>query len=240
MIYAITFFTSLLAGVIQSVSGFGAGIIIMCILPYFFGILSSSAICNFISVFLCILLVFRYRHNVRKEYLIWPAIFFLFGATLSIYFSTQLDLSFLKVILGLFLVILAIYFSLLSKRVKIQANILSMFLCGFLSGILDGLFSIGGPLMVLFFLTLTESKEEYLATISTFLLITCVYNLFLRVFWGIFTFELLPYALFGTFGVFIGFVFGSKIVDKINGEILKKMTYILISISGIITLVSSI
>lgn len=79
-----------------------------------------------------------------------------------------------------------------------------MFLCGFVSGVCDGLFGIGGPLMVLFFLALTNSKDEYLGTISLFFLIVCSYNLIFRIVHGIFTLQLLPYALLSLIMVFVG------------------------------------
>ncbi|MBS5111800.1 MAG: sulfite exporter TauE/SafE family protein [Coprobacillus cateniformis] len=240
MIYFIIFTTTILAGFIQSVSGFGAGIVIMSILPYFFSVLQASAICNFISIFLCASLACRYRNFVQKKYIPFPGLFFILGATLAIYISTSLDVRFLKIILGLFLLFLAIYFVLFSHKVSIKANYITMFLCGFISGVCDGLFSIGGPLMVLFFLSLTKSKEEYLGTMSAFLLIVCCYNLGLRIYWNIFTIRLLPYSILGVIAVYIGLKLGNKVVDKIDDELLKKLTYGLIAVSGFITFITAI
>ncbi|MFQ6791964.1 MAG: sulfite exporter TauE/SafE family protein [Thomasclavelia sp.] len=240
MIYVITFLSTLIAGFIQSVSGFGAGIIIMSVLPYFFTVLQASAICNFISIFLCAMITLNYKEHIKKELIVKPGIFFIIGATLAIYFSKSLNLEFLKLILGLFLIFLAFYFMLFNDKVQIKANLLTMFICGFGSGFCDGLFSIGGPLMVLYFLGLLKRKEEYLATISAFLLIVCCYNLSLRILWGIFTASLLVFSFLGILGVFIGVNLGNRVVNKIDVIMLKRITYLLIGVSGLTTFISAL
>ena len=42
--------------------------------------------------------------------------------------------------------------------------------------------------------------------------------------------------LCGMFGISFGLVFANKIVDKINGDMIRKITYAMIGISGIINL----
>ena len=51
MMYIAFVISTLLAGFIQGVSGFGAGIVFMSIIPYFLSVISSATISNFMSVF---------------------------------------------------------------------------------------------------------------------------------------------------------------------------------------------
>ena len=50
MLYAISFFTAMAAGAIQTITGFGAAIILMTVLPYFFDILQASALASSITL----------------------------------------------------------------------------------------------------------------------------------------------------------------------------------------------
>lgn len=240
MLYVAIIISTLLAGFIQGVSGFGAGIVFMSIIPYFLSVISSATISNCMSVFLNVMMTYYYRKSIKMNLLLVPSIFFILGGTISILFVTKINTDFLKLFLGIFLIVLAVYFILFSNKIKIKANILTMFICGFISGICDGLFGIGGPLMVLFFLSLTHSKEEYLGTISMFFLIVCTYNMILRIFRGIFTISLLPYAILSIFMVFIGLQIGNRVVCKIDDQLLKKLTYVLIGVSGFITFVTAL
>ncbi|MDD8049031.1 MAG: sulfite exporter TauE/SafE family protein [Thomasclavelia sp.] len=239
-IYIIIAFLAILGGLIQGVSGFGAGIVVMSVLPYFLSVTSSAAVSSFMSVFLTAMMAYRYRKYINKNDLLLPALFFVVGGTIAIFFSTSIDTGFMKMILGLFLLVLAVYFYFFSSKIKLKADIKTMFICGFISGVCDGLFGVGGPLMVLFFLSLTSSKEEYLGTIQAFFFIVCAYNFIFRVYRGIFTIDLLGFGIISVIAVFVGLQIGNKIVDKIDIEMTKKITYILIGVSGLITFITSL
>ncbi len=55
---------------------------------------------------------------------------------------------------------------------------------------------------------------------------------------GLLPFDAISYILIGIVGVLSGLVVANKIVERINGELLKKLTYVLIGISGIINVIT--
>ena len=55
---------------------------------------------------------------------------------------------------------------------------------------------------------------------------------------GLLPFDAISYILIGIVGVLSGLVVDNKIVERINGELLKKLTYVLIGISGIINVIT--
>ena len=55
---------------------------------------------------------------------------------------------------------------------------------------------------------------------------------------GLLPFDAISYILIGIVGVLSGLVIANKIVERINGELLKKLTYCLIGISGIINVIT--
>ena len=90
--------------------------------------------------------------------------------------------------------------------------------------------------MVLYFLNQTTDTQEYLGTIQTFFLVNSIYMFIFRLINGIIGLEhILPIAC-GMIGIGTGLYFANKIVDQIEGQVIKKLTYFMIGVSGIINL----
>ncbi|KHD46098.1 sulfite exporter TauE/SafE family protein [Streptococcus hongkongensis] len=231
---------ALLAGFIQGVTGFGAGIVLMSVLPYLLLLPKAAALTNAVAVSLTIIMVYHYRKYIRFKLIVWPTLFYIVGSSLAIHLSKSLDINFLKIIFAIFLIALVFYFSTFSQKITISANFLSMFLCGFVSGICDGLFAIGGPLMVLFFLAVTENQRDYLANLQVVFLISGSYNLIFRAAQGILTLDLLLLSLVGIAAIIIGLLIANRIVDRLDAKMLQQMTYLLIAVSGAITLITTL
>lgn len=236
MILVILFLTAVFAGFIQGLTGFGCGLLFMSVAPAFLPMISSASISSFISIFLTLGMAIKYRKHVQWKYIPVPTLFFVVSGMISIYFASRLNTVILKGIFGVFLILLSVYFLFWSDKVRLQANFLTMFICGTVSGICDGLFGVGGPLMVLFFLALCDSKEEYLGTIQTFFLISCTFNFIFRVSQGLFDISLLKTALFCAAGVLGGMQSSHFVMEKLDGNWMKKLTYGLIGVSGIVSL----
>lgn len=91
--------------------------------------------------------------------------------------------------------------------------------------------------MVLFFLGQTRSKEEYLGSIQAVFLVNLVYGTMMRMFNHILTLGHLPYIGIGMVCILLGMVIANKIVDRMDGEKIKKITYLVIGISGILNVI---
>ena len=91
--------------------------------------------------------------------------------------------------------------------------------------------------MVIYFLSQTHSTHEYLGTIQFFFLINSIYNTCFRIVNGILLPEHLMLIAIGAISIMIGGIVARKIVDKLDGMILRKLTYIMIGIAGIINLI---
>lgn len=239
MIYLVVCISLLLSGFVQGVSGFGAGIVFMSIAPYFMHVTGAAAVSNFVSLMLEIMMVIRYRKHIQKGTIFLPAVFFIVASTIGISLASEMDTQIMKRILGAFLIVLSVFLLVFRDRMKLRPTLGAMFVCGFVSGLCDGMFSIGGPLMVLYFLAITKSKEEYLGTIQTFFMICAAYNLALRTYRGLFSMDILGYALAGTAAIFVGLKIGNCVVDKINDQMMQRIVCIMIGISGVTTLLSS-
>lgn len=228
-----------IAGIVQGITGFGAGIVMMMILPMILGNIPQSAgVSTAICVILSAQMVYLYRKHVDIKKVILPSILYILICSISMYFSTMIDQNLMKKVFGTFLLLLAIYYLFINKnneRKKLSLA-LSLF-CIIVSAACDGLFGVGGPLMVLYFLSTTHNTHQYLGTIQAFFTINCFYNTCFRIYRGIILPEHLIYIAVGMVCIVIGGYIANKIVDKLDGVLVRKLTYIMIGISGLINII---
>lgn len=229
--------TTIVAGLIQGVTGFGSGIVMMMVFPMLFALPQSAGLSSAIGIFLNLSMVYTYRKHINFKKIIPPAILYIVVCSISIYYSTMFDQDIMKKVFGIFLVILAIYYLFIQKgdSKKTLSLPVSVF-CIVVSAICDGLFGIGGPLMVLYFLSQTHNTHEYLGTIQTFFFINCTYNTCFRIVNGILGINHIFIMCVGVIGIIIGGLIGNKVVDRLDGMLVRKLTYIMIGISGLINL----
>ena len=219
MTAAVVFLTPIIAGLIQSVTGFGSGIFMMVFFPMIFPILGASAVSSAISLAGTCSLSWHYRKHCKWKLTVVPALIYILVSSVAVLMAPYLptDVVF-------------------SSKMKVKANLASATVCGTLAGILGGLFGIGGPPMVIYFLAALDDKEEYLGTIQLHFFITGVYMLLFRIYKGIFTMDMIPYTILGMVGIMIGKKIGTKIVDRINAETMKKLVYAFLGVSGFLNL----
>ena len=228
---------SLIAGIVQGVTGFGAGIVMMMGFPYFFSLPISAAVSSAIGPILSVSMVITYKDHINYKELIVPTIIYNAVSTICIFISTGLDAGLMKKIFGVFMIGLSIYYLFMVKdgdRQKLSTPVGILFTV--FSGACSALFGVGGPLMVIYFMGKTHSTHEYLGTLQAFFLIQGVYNTIVRIVTGILTVDLLPAIGIGFVALIVGGILAGKIVQKLDGALIKKITYIFIGISGLLNI----
>lgn len=158
------------------------------------------------------------------------------ASSLALMIGKEVNSAILQRIFGLFLLILASYYLIFDKNQKINLNKLTKVVFILLSGICDGLFGIGGPLVVIYFWNQTDTQEEYLAQIQTFFFINAFYLTILRIAQNWLSLNDFSYVFFGGIGIILGSQIGVYLIPKINEKIVRKVTYVVIGISGMINL----
>lgn len=226
------------AGIVQGVTGFGGGIVLMMFLPYFYDLPHSAGLAGAICIILNLMMVTTYRKYIDFKKIVVPSLLYLTTCSITINYSTLFDQGLMKKVFGVFLLILCVYYLFFNKNTKQEKLSLPVSIfCIVVSAVCDGLFGIGGPLMVLYFMAQCKKTEEYLGTIQTFFLINCVYNTGFRVFKGILTTQHFIIIGLGMIAIVVGGLIANKIVKKLNSNIIRKLTYIMIGISGLLNIV---
>ena len=65
MMWIAVFLIAAMGGVVQAVTGFGAGVVMMLVLPNFFDLLTAPALSSAIALALNTSLAFRFRKYIR-------------------------------------------------------------------------------------------------------------------------------------------------------------------------------
>ena len=222
------------AGFVQRVSGFGLGIFAMVFLPHFMPAQSAAAISCLFSCVTSSYNAIRYRRNIVYRTALPMVAAALITIPLAVFFAKRISGNGFQLLLGVVLILLSLYFLVFNHRVKIAPTARNGFLAGAVGGTLNGLFSTGGPPVVLYLSCATTNKEVYFATIQFYFCFTNIYAIIMRGVNGILTKDAVIYAAIGLVGCMAGDALGKRVFHKLNGEMLKRIIYIGMIVSGIV------
>lgn len=225
--------TSFISSFVQSTTGFGYGILFMAISPYFLPLPIAMVLSVATSLFGNVANVSKRLKKINFKQILIPVAFASTTTYLSIYLAQGADLESYRRILGVLLFALAIWFIFFSHKVKIKPSKVNCAIAGLLSGVGSGLFSISGPPMVVYYLSATSDKEEYMATIQGYFLLNGSITLIMRYLMG--QFEAIPpsWFLISVFGLACGVLLGSRVYSKLNAVMVKRCVYAFMALSGL-------
>lgn len=227
---------------IQRVTGFGFGIFAMIFLARIINVYGqANALSGLLSFTSTLIVALSYAKKVDWRNLIFPCIGFAVISVPSILLMKKLDNSALLIMLGVALILLSIYMFFFSSKVKIKPNPFTGLAAGGFSGVLGGIFSMGGPPVVIYFMQSEgEDKEKYLATIQMYFLLSNIYGTTVKAINGFITKEVLILAAFGTVGMIAGIFIGKLIFKKLRPDILRKVVYGFMAVAGVVNIVSAL
>ena len=98
-------FISTIAGLLQGLTGFGAGIILMLYLPYLYPVIQCSGIIGIICLFLSLIMALQYRKFIELKKVLIPLSIYILISTITIVIVPSLNSSYLKKGLSLFFIL---------------------------------------------------------------------------------------------------------------------------------------
>lgn len=210
----------------------------MLFLPYLFknAVIAASVSCLW-SCFTSAYNALKYRNNINFKLILPLICAALITTPFAVKISSSLPTDIMTVILGIVLIVLSFYFLFFQKRIKIKPTTIGGVGAGALGGILNGLFSTGGPPIVLYLANATDDKSIYFASIQFYFAIANIYATAIRALDGIVTLKTVGLALIGAVVCIVGDIIGLSLFKKLNAERIKQIIYIGMIISGIIMLI---
>lgn len=240
MTWLIVAFASVAAGVVQTVTGFGAAVVLMLVLPRLFDVVTASTITTSICIALTVSLTWKFRHKTNFKFIALPIAVFSVCSVIMINLIKSLDLHRIGAAFGVFLLALSLYYLLLESKAALRPTRAAVLVCSAVSGVFSGLFSIGGPMMALCFVPCAADHDEYVGDMQTLFLVTNCISITARAANGLYTVNLVPISAVGIVFILLGKELGTRLVKRLNTEMLKKTIYLLVGISGVMTLLENI
>lgn len=234
MWFDIFIFVTMMAGsFVQTATGFGCAIIIMSMWPMLLPVPETTQLLLFGTLVQSGYVAFKFRRHINFKIVTVPLILALAGTCLGITLLLNADNTTAVRVIGIMLIVLAVYFLVFNKRISIPENIWTASMAGAVSGVLSGFFNIAGPPIVLYYSAAAKDKEEYTGTVQfLFAAMVAFKMVFLGVKRGL-SEMVLTHAPFVIAGSTLGMILGLRLFSKLSTVTIKKMVYILMIVAGI-------
>lgn len=225
-----------LGGLTQTVTGFGAAIVMMLAFPYFFSLSQAPALASSIGLLVSGSLTVQFFQYIDFKKCLIPTLIYTILSFATVMLTKYVDIRTAGLIYGVFLLLLAFYYFFLSGKLKMKAGPVSMLFASTVSGVAGGFFGIGGPLMAVYYSDIFTDKLVYMASIQFNFFVGNVIAFITRISQGIYTADLIKYTLAGFVAIFLGRQTGLRIVNQVDRDLLKKLIYGTVAVSGVLTI----
>ena len=230
------------ASFIQRTIGFGFGIFIMTALPFLMPSYAEAVtLSGLLSLTSATAVMIQYLKYVTWKRLLPMVGAFAVFSTIAIMLLDKIEGPAMRMILGIMLIILSLYFSFFKEKLQkyIRATPGWMLGTGSVSGVMGGLFGMHGPPVVLYLIVSEPTKNHYMGMIQTYAVITNITMLAVRACNGYVTPFVGTTYLYGLIGLAIGVIAGNWAFKRIPARLFTYVVYAYIGISGAIILLTT-
>ena len=231
---------ALVGGIIQPLTGFGAAVVMMVAASGLYDMTIAPTVVALICMAQSGTMTWMYRKHIDMKQIALPIGLYTVCSLVIINLLGRFDLHVLTALFGAFLIALAAYFLFFAKRVKLQPSLTAGLVCSAFSGCCAGAFTIGGPMMALYFVAIARDKETYVGNMQFLFLTTNLINFTMRVVRGYFSVSLLPVAGVSVVCILLGLWIGTLLSRRMSGDIARQVVYIGVGVSGLVTLVQEL
>lgn len=163
--------------------------------------------------------------------------FMILGMIPGIWLFDRLPTKILMIVYGLIVVAIGVD-KLLRKNSKDLKTPYS-YIALLMSGVMQGMFTSGGPFLALYATTAMKDKKEFRATVSSIWAVLNIYLMWNMFRQGMYTGYVMKLAGMSILPVFAAIWIGNKISHKIKQETFLKLVYVLLIVSGGILLLNA-
>lgn len=225
------------ASFVQRTIGFGFGIFIMTALPFLMPSYGEAVtLSGLLSLTSATVVMVKYLKFVSWKRLLPVIAAFVIFSTISICMLDRIEGQSMRIILGIMLIVLSLYFCFFKEKLQKLIRPTSGWQSGTgaASGIMGGLFGMHGPPVVLYLISSEPDKDCYMGMIQTYAVVTNITMLAVRAYNGYVTPAVGTTYLYALGGLAIGVLAGNWAYRHIPNKIFSYLVYAYIGISGII------
>lgn len=240
-IYIIVALVAFIASLTQRVSGFGFGMLFMTAAPFLMPTYPEATTLSGALALVCALVTgVQMVRFVPWKKLLPILCTFLVVSFVSIRFVGRIDGKMMRGVLGAVLLFLSFYFSFIRSKISMKPSMKVQVGMGTVSGMMGGLFAMQGPPAVIYFISCADNKEEYMAITQWYFIISNSFMTVSRAASGFFTPTVGKAWLFGVAAVILGLMVGKRIYSRMPIEIIRKVVYVIIGVSGLLAIILSL
>ena len=230
------------ASFVQRTVGFGFGIFIMTALPFLMPSYGEAVtLSGLLSLTSATVVMVKYI-----RYVTWKRLLPIFGAfvimsTLAIFFLDRIEGRMMRMILGIMLMLISLYFSFFKAKLQklIRPTGGWQLGTGAASGRMGGLFAMHGPPVVLYLISSEPDKDHYMGMIQTYAVVTNIIMLAVRACNGYVTPAVGSSYVYSLIGLAIGIIAGNWAFKRIPNRLFTYIVYAYIGVSGLIILLTA-
>ena len=225
------------ASFVQRTIGFGFGIFIMTALPFLMPSYGEAVtLSGLLSLTSATVVMVKYLKFVTWKRLLPMVGAFIIFSTLAILLLDKIEGQAMRMILGIMLIIISLYFSFFKDKLQkfIRPTAGWQLGTGSASGIMGGLFGMHGPPVVLYLIVSEPDKDHYMGMIQTYAVITNIVMLAVRAINGYVTPVVGVTYLYSLGGLALGVLAGNWAFRLIPNKLFTYIVYAYIGISGAI------
>jgi uncharacterized membrane protein YfcA len=223
----------------QSLAGFGSGLVSMAFLPTVLGVRTAVPLVSMVTGSLEFFLLIRYRtaFNLRA---IWRLVLTsIFAIPLGVWALRQVSEQLLLIVLGLVMSGYALY-ALLNFRLPRLEHPAWAYLAGFLSGLLSGAYSVGGPPAIIYGACRGWKPEEFKSNLQGLFLINDILAIISQAVAGNLTPRVLTGYLAALPVLALGILAGTSLDRRLNPLQFRKIVLLLLVVMGVRLVLQSI
>jgi uncharacterized protein len=223
-----------LAGITPEIIGFGVATVSMSLILFFLPPEIAIPLVAMVSVFATGIIAVRIKtKGILKN--VAPLVFgAVFGVFLGMFFLNVVNQDVLRIFIAFFLVGYAIYGLFIRKQVFLPQNKISGGVMGLIAGFFSASFNIHGPLVGIYHSAdAAKNPNVYKDTVATYMFIAGLFTVFGHLVNGRITLDILALLIYAVPAMICGLFVGNKLFNRLNGEMVKKIVYIFVLISGI-------
>lgn len=204
------------------------------ILPFFLPLKSSTILVLALTIVISLNIVLKLREYLLIRDLFVILIFALAGRVFSFFFLNHFgDMDIMKIILGFVLTASVFYLNMKKKDIPSRSHgIYFAMIIGIIGGFIGGIFAVGGPFFVLYFLMKYKEKNIYNANLQITFVLLNTFSTILHGLNGDITNTLSLYLILGTVVVLIGSNLGLRWFHYLPNNAIEKLASVIVLFSA--------
>ena len=223
------------ACMVQGITGFGAGLVSMSLLPLIWSIPQAVGTLSPIGVILTIMLSYKLRSHIQFAKIKSMFIAMPFGILLGLWLLTNWPNTWMKAILGFILVVYVLSSGRLAHA-KMSTHPAPAACAGFLGGVFSSAIGAAGPPVLIYATAQGWERDHFRANIQVFFMGSAISTFLGLLSQGLINAETLPVSALCVPGMVMGGLIGNRLASHLPQEKFRKIVMVGLLGMGIVYL----